>query len=90
MSKDDFRIEKSVDSLVINIVTSGIDDTVEFSRYLLEHADRFSAKFSDAVNRLRDLQSVNRSGLDKLECPSCTKIVYENDKFCSHCGSSLA
>lgn len=87
---EDFRIEKSLDNLIIKIITSGIEDTVEFSRYLLDHAERFSIKFSDAVIRFREVQLFNSSGLVKLECPKCAKMVFENDKFCSHCGSSLA
>ena len=50
---DDYSVQKSEDNIVINIITTGRQDTIEFSKYLVNHADKFSQKFTDAVTSLR-------------------------------------
>lgn len=87
---DDYSIEKSEDNIVINILTSGIKDTIEFSKYLVSHADKFSDKFTDTVKHVKGKYMADYQGIIKLECPNCTKLVLDDDKFCSNCGSSLA
>lgn len=86
---DDYRIEKSVDNLVINISTSGKKDTIEFSRHLVGHADKFSDKFTDTVKQCKEKYTVDNNGIIKSVCPKCSNLVLQQDKFCSNCGSSL-
>ena len=90
MKIDDYSIEKSDDSIVIKIITSGIQDTIEFSRYLVKHADKFSQKFTDTVKHYRQNYIPAGQRIFTLECPKCTSAVMQEDKFCSNCGSSLA
>lgn len=87
---EDYRIEKSEDNINIKITTSGILDTIEFPRYLVSHADKFSNKFADTVKHCKEKYLVDNQGIIKLECPKCKKPVSEGDKFCSGCGSRLA
>lgn len=87
---DDYRIEKSEDNLVISIITSGIKDSIEFSRHLVSHADKFSDKFTDTVKQCKEKYLIDKQGIIKLQCTKCRKLVLQEDKFCSNCGSGLA
>jgi hypothetical protein len=86
---DDYSIEKSDDNIMVKIITSGVEDRIEFSRYLIDHAVKFTDKFTNLVKTSKEKYIVDKQGRIKMKCPKCSKAISEEDKFCSNCGSSL-
>lgn len=95
-----YRITKAIE-LVLNTGVAEIDDEFEKKYYndiFSKASDFITSLINETIDKNKkienqkqknDLQEENTSNRGMIECPNCSKLNDNNNKFCGECGSKL-